>query len=57
MKQVTGITENSIVEVIFGIAEATSGDYAPVCLSGANTVTIYSKVNVNIVIPVIKEVI
>lgn len=51
-----GITANSVVEVIFDVDEATSGDYAPVCLSGANTVTIYSKVNDSITIPVIKEI-
>lgn len=51
----TGITANSIVEVIFGVTEAISGNYAPVCVTGADTVTIYSKVNTSITIPTIKE--
>ena len=51
-----GITANSIVEVMFGMTEATSGDYAPVCETSSNTVTLYSKVNTSITIPVIKEI-
>ena len=51
-----GITADSIVEVIFAMDEATSGNYAPICASSLNTVTIYSKVNTAIVIPTIKEV-
>ena len=51
-----GITANSVVEVMFGMAEATSGNYAPVCETSADTVTIYSKVNTSITIPVIKEI-
>ena len=52
----TGITADSVVEVIFGVTEANSGNYAPVCASGAGTVTIYAKVNDTITIPVIKEI-
>ena len=52
----TGITANSVVEVIFGMTEATSGNYAPICATSANTVTIYAKVNAAITIPTIKEV-
>ena len=52
----TGITSSSVVEVIFGAAEAVSGDYAPICESGTDTVTIYSKVNTAITIPTIKEI-
>lgn len=51
-----GVTSNTMIEVVFDVAEATSGNYAPVCLSGTDTVTIYSKVNDSITIPLIKEV-
>lgn len=52
----SGITSSSFVEVVFAPTEADSGNYAPVCSSGNNTVTIYSKVNTTITIPTIKEV-
>lgn len=52
-----GVTSDMYIEVVFGVTEATSGDYAPVCLSSSNTVTIYSKVNDSITIPLIKEVV
>ena len=52
----TGITADSVVEVIFGMIEATSGNYAPICATSADTVTIYAKVNTAITIPTIKEV-
>lgn len=52
----SGITSSSFVEVVFAPTEADSGNYAPVCSSGKNTVTIYSKVNTTITIPTIKEV-
>ena len=48
-----GVTADIYVEVIFALTEATSGDYAPICSSGAGTVTIYSKVNTAITIPTI----
>ena len=51
-----GVTSDTMIEVVFDVAEATSGDYAPVCLSETDTVTIYSKVNDSITIPLIKEV-
>ena len=51
-----GITADSVVDVIFGFTEATSGNYAPVCTTGANSVTIYSKVDTTITIPTIKEI-
>ena len=51
-----GIKADDVVEVIFALAQATSGNYAPVCLTGTDKVTIYSKVNTTIVIPTIKEV-
>ena len=52
----TGITASSVVEVIFDVDEALSGNYAPVCYVTDDTVRIYSKVNDSITIPVIKEV-
>ena len=51
-----GIADTAVVEVIFDVAEATSGRYAPFCVSGTNTVTIYSTSNISITIPVIKEI-
>ena len=51
-----GITSSSIVHIMFDITEATSGDYAPVCVTSSNTVTIYGKVNTSITIPTIKEI-
>ncbi len=52
----SGIKADSVVEVIFGMTEATNGNYAPICVTSLNTVTIYAKVNNAITIPVIKEV-
>lgn len=52
----TGITSSSVVMVIFGATEADSGNYAPVCTTSTNKVTIYSKVNTSITIPTIKEI-
>ena len=51
----TGVTEDMFIEVVFAPTEAMSGNYAPVCLSGANSVTIYGKVNTSITIPLVKE--
>lgn len=51
---VSGVTANDYAEVVFGVAEATSGDYAPIAETGAGTITIYSKVNTSITIPTIK---
>lgn len=52
----TGVTSDLVVEVVFGLNEAVSGNYAPICVSGTDTVTIYSKVNTTITIPTIKVV-
>lgn len=52
-----GVTSSKLMEVIFDVNEATSGDYAPICESGTDKVTIYSKVQQSFTIPVIKEVI
>ena len=46
-----GITASDFAEVVFDVAEATSGNYAPVAKTGDFGVRIYSKVNAEIVIP------
>ena len=48
-----GVTANDFVEVVFGINEALSGNYAPICLTENGYVTIYSKVSDTITIPTI----
>lgn len=48
-----GVTSNSIAQVIFALIEADSGNYATVCQTSTNTVTIYSKVDTTITIPTI----
>ena len=51
-----GVTAEHVPEVTFGVAEATGGNFAPVALSGAGTVTIYAaeKPGGTITLPVIK---
>lgn len=51
-----GVTAEHVPEVTFGVAEATGGNFAPVALSGAGTVTIYAaeKPGGSITLPVIK---
>lgn len=51
-----GVTAEHVPEVTFGVTEATGGNFAPVALSGAGTVTIYAaeKPGGAITIPVIK---
>lgn len=48
-----GTTSNDYAQVIFGPDQANSGDYTSVCLTGTDSVTIYSKVNTSISIPTI----
>lgn len=48
---ISGVTEDMRPEVIFGINEVQSGNYASVCESAKDCVYIYSKVNTNITIP------
>jgi len=48
-----GVTSSDYAQVIFNPAEADSGNYAALCLTDTNTVTIYSKVNNSISIPTI----
>lgn len=51
-----GVTAEHVPEVAFGVTEATGGNFAPVALSGAGTVTIYAaeKPGGTITLPVIK---
>ena len=46
-----GISESDFAEVVFDVAEATSGNYAPVSKTGDFGVRIYAKVNAEITIP------
>ena len=48
-----GVTSDMYAEVIFDVAQATSGYYAPVCETGEGIVSIWSATNVPINIPVI----
>lgn len=47
------VTENTLAEVVFSVAQAVSGDYAPVCETGTGTVSIWSASSDAIVIPTI----
>lgn len=49
----TGVTSSDYAQVIFNPAQSVSGNYANVCLTDTDTVTIYSKVNTAISIPTI----
>lgn len=51
--EINGLTENDVCEVIFNQTEASSGNYTQVNLSSENKLTIYSKVNTEIIIPTI----
>lgn len=44
---------SSIPQVVFGLTEATSGNYAPICKAGDKGVYIYSKVNTSITLPTV----
>ena len=44
---------SSIPQVVFGLTEATSGNYAPICKAGDKGVYIYSKVNTGITLPTV----
>ena len=50
---INGVTSSMLAEVILGHTESISGNYSPICLTGTNSVTIYSKVNSGITIPTI----
>ena len=48
-----GVEVEYYAEVVFGVTEATSGDYAPICETKDDIVSIWSKKNDSIVIPTI----
>lgn len=48
-----GVTSEDYAEVVFGLAESTSGNYAPLCETKEGTVAIWSKVSDSIIIPTI----
>ena len=50
---VNGVTSSMLAKVILSHTESISGNYSPVCLTGTNSVIIYSKVNTAITIPTI----
>lgn len=50
---ITGVTASDMAEVVFGLDQAISGDYAPVCETYAGGVYVYSAVNTAITIPTI----
>ena len=52
----SGVTSSHVPEVIYGVDEATGGNFAPVASSGSGTVTIYAAVKPTaaITIPTIK---
>ena len=49
----SGVTANMYAEVVFDVAQATSGNYAPICETGNGIVKIWSSTNNSITIPVI----
>lgn len=49
----SGVTANMYAEVAFAMEQATSGNYAPVCETKEGIVSIWSKKDESIVIPVI----
>lgn len=49
----TGVSENDYAQVVFNPTQSISGNYANICLTGTNSVTIYSKINTAISIPTI----
>lgn len=50
---IASVTAEDFAEIVFNVAEATSGDYAPVCSTSAGIVIIYSAKQATITIPTI----
>lgn len=48
-----GVTSSMYAEVVFSVDEAISGDYAPMCETKTNIVSIWSALNTSITIPTI----
>lgn len=49
----SGVTADMYAEVVFNINESTSGEYAPICETKTNTVSIWSSSDESITIPTI----
>lgn len=49
----SGVTSSMYAEVVFGVDEAISGDYAPMCETKSNIVSIWSAKNETITVPTI----
>ena len=49
----SGVTSSMFAEVVFSLAQASSGDYAPICETKSGAVSVWSKKNVSITIPTI----
>ena len=49
----TGVTPSMVAEIVYNVADAESGNYAPICETFDGGVYIYSKVNSAITIPTI----
>lgn len=49
----SGVTADNYAEVVFALAQATSGNYAPLCETKTNTVSVWSSSNTSITIPTI----
>lgn len=49
----TGVTTNSFAQVVFSPEDAASGNYANICTTSTDSVTIYGKVDTTITIPTI----
>lgn len=49
----SGVTADMYAEVVFDLSQATSGNYAPVCETKSNVVSIWSKTNASITVPTI----
>ena len=52
----SGVDSNDYAEVVFGVTEATSGNYAPICRTYNGGVYIWGKENTVIAVNVIVEV-
>lgn len=48
-----GVTEAMVAEVVFGVEESSSGDYAPVCETGDGVLTIWGATDKAIIIPTV----
>ncbi len=48
-----GVTVNHKADVVFDVEDATSGIFAPVCITDEDTVTIFASEEVDVTIPTI----